>query len=288
MKNNIYFRYVLIICLLIAVAFTACKPKQKIVNSTSPVEKKSHKELLSDVVANQFTYRTFSARLNIGLNSGTRSLSSKANIRIVKDEAIQISVQPLFGVEMFRFYIEPDTLFLLDRMNKRYVLESIKSLKELYPVGFDYFTLQSLFTNALFVSGKKDVDVARDANVFQYEYSEQCYRIEARDVASGIDYSFILNGDDRITFTHLMRPDKQQYLQWEYRDFVLLNNAIFPHKMNMAFSSDSREINTELSFSNVVINEPVSLSFNVPSNYSKVSIEDILRILSPQKKSDKK
>lgn len=278
----LHYRHILIICLLSAVTFTACKPKQKIVYSTSPVEDKTHNELFSDIITSEFPYRTFSAKLNIGMTAGTKSFSSRANIRIVKDEALQISIQPLFGVEMFRFYMNPDTVFLLDRMNKRYVLESIATLKDIYPVGFDYYTMQSLFTNALFVSGKEKIDVA-DYRTFSYNRaSDQNYHITAQDAGSGIDYSFTVNGDDRITFTHLMQPEKKQYMQWGYHNFVMLNNAVFPHKMDVTLSSASRKIDAELLFSDVVTGNSIQLTLHVPSGYTRTSIDEILKILSPK------
>ncbi|SDZ79911.1 protein of unknown function [Porphyromonadaceae bacterium NLAE-zl-C104] len=277
------YRQILVICLLSAVAFTACKPKQRIVYSTSPVVSKAHHELFSDIIASEFPYRTLSARLNMGMTSGTKSYSSRANLRIVKDEALQISIQPLFGVEMFRIYINPDTLFLLDRMNKRYVLESFSTLKELYPVGFDYYTMQSLFTNALFVSGKEKVD-ADDYTLFSYNRaSDQNYHITAQDGNSGIDYSFTVNGDDRITFAHLMQSEKKHYMHWEYHNFMMLNNVPFPHKMNITLSSASRKTNAELIFSDVVTDTPLELELNVPSNYTKTSIDEVLKVLSPKK-----
>lgn len=276
------YRHILIICLLSAVAFTGCKPKQKIVYSTSPVEDKAHNELFNDIISSEFPYRTFSAKLNMGMTSGTKSFSSRANIRIIKDEALQISIQPLFGVEMFRIYMNPDTVFLLDRMNKRYVLESITTLKELYPVGFDYYTMQSLFTNALFVSGKEKIDPA-DYRSFSYNRaSDQNYHITAQDAESGIDYSFTVNGDDRITFTHLMQPQKKYYMQWGYHNFAVLNNTIFPHKMDVTLSSASRKIDAELVFSDVATGDPILLTLNVPSGYTKTSVDEILKILSPK------
>ncbi len=280
--HSLHYRHILIICFLSALAFTACKPKQKIVYSTSPVEDKAHNELFNDIITSEFPYRTFSAKLNIGMTSGTKSFSSRANIRIIKDEALQISIQPLFGVEMMRLYMNPDTVFLLDRMNKRYVLESIAQLKEIYPVGFDYYTMQSLFTNALFVSGREVINDS-DYDIFSYDRaSDQNYHITARDADSGIDYSFTVNGDDRITFTHLMQPEKKYYMQWGYHNFAVLDKAIFPHKMNVTLSSASRKIDTELLFSDVVTGDSLELALRVPSSYTRTTIDEILKILSPK------
>ncbi|NMB04867.1 MAG: DUF4292 domain-containing protein [Bacteroidales bacterium] len=259
---------------------TACKSRQQYIYSTTPVEDKEFNELFHDIIESEFSFQTFSAKLNMNLTSGTRSLSSKANIRIVKDNALQISIQPLFGVEMFRLYINPDTLIFLDRMNKRYVMEPIAELKTQYPVGFDFFTMQSVFTNALFISGKNGVEVD-DYRKFNFtRTSDHNYYLTAKDKTSGIDYAFTVNGDDRITFTHLLQPKGSHSLQWGYNNFALLNEISFPHKMNISLSSNSKKVDAELLFSDVVTNLPIELTKSVPNGYSRTTIGEIMKILS--------
>ena len=111
----------------------SCKSKKAIV-AAAPVEEKVDVDLFTDILNNQFTFKTFSSKLNLNLSSGTKSLSSKASLKIVKDKAIQLSVQPLFGVEMLRVYADRDSLVLLDRMTKRYVKESYVNSRYLTPV----------------------------------------------------------------------------------------------------------------------------------------------------------
>lgn len=263
--------------------FNGCKSKQKIIYSTSPVENKAHSQLFSDILRSEFPYETFSAKLNIGISSGTKSFNSKANLRIEKDHALQISIQPLFGVEMFRVYMNPDTVLLLDRMNRRYVLESIAEIKKHYPVGFDYYTLQSLFTNSVFVSGKEHAG-ASDYDLFRYERSsDQCYRLTATDSSSRIDYSFVVNGDDRITYTHLMHPEKKHFMQWGYQDFVYQNSVTFPHKMLVTLSSASRKAEAEIQLYDVQTNPSFQLSLNIPSGYTRTSLNEIMKMLSTKK-----
>jgi outer membrane lipoprotein-sorting protein len=275
-RYNRYFCFFLLSSILL----TACKTKQQYIYSTKPVEDKNPNELFQNIIEREFSYQTFSAKLNMNLTSGKESLSSKANIRIVKDNALQISIQPLFGVEMFRFYINPDTLLFLDRMNKRYVLEPLDELKERYPVGFDFYTMQSFFSNALFISGKNEVEAA-DYRKFNFSRtSDHNYYLTAKDHASGIDYAFTVNGDDRITFTHLSQPERNQSLQWGYHNFALLNEISFPHKMNISLSTNSKKVDAELLFSDVVTNLPIELSKSVPNGYSRTSIGEIMKILS--------
>ncbi|MDD4777764.1 MAG: DUF4292 domain-containing protein [Fermentimonas sp.] len=273
---------ILIVCVIVGLAIASCKPRQRIVYSTKPVEDKENNQLFSDINTNSFDFNTFSSRLNMSLSSGTRSLSSKANIRMIRDSAIQISVQPLFGVEVLRFYIDPDSVVILDRMNKRYVEESLNSLKEKYPVGFDFYTMQSILTNSPFVSGKSRVEDSdyRKFNITQT--SDLNYYLTSKDPESDIEYSFTVNGDDRITFTHLMQYEKQQSLQWTYDNFAVLGTNSFPHKMNATISSKSRKIDAEFLFSEIVTNQPVQVTSEVPGSYRKATIDEILKIISTE------
>lgn len=281
MKRN----HILILLLSFAtIAFvTSCKPKQRMISSASPVEDKANSELFADILSNEFQYNTLLSKLNMELTSGTRSLSSRANLKIVRDRALQISIQPLFGVEMFRLHVDVDSLVLLDRMNKRYVKESLASLKEIYPVGFDYYSLQALFTNALFVSGKQQ-KLASDYPGFQYsQTSDLHYHLKADDRDSGIEYAFTVNGNDRITFTHLMQTEEKYSLQWAYNNFASVENQFFPHKMDISAGTASRKIDVGLAFSDIVTNQPLELTMNVPGSYTKVAPSEILKILSANK-----
>lgn len=274
--------YIGIFAALFMLAFASCKPKQQMVVSTTPVENKEHNQLFSDILSNAYDFQTLSARLNMDLAIGTRALSSKASLRMVRNNALQLSIQPLFGVEMFRLHVDPDSLILLDRMNKQYVKESIESLKKTHPVGFDFYSLQALFSNALFVSGKREVE-SSDYRQFNYTQPSGVYQLAAKDEASGIEYSFTVNGDDRITVSHLLLPEKKYSLQWGYTDFMMLGDTAFPHKMNISATTSTRKIGAELAFSDVVTGQPLQLSMNIPDNYRRASVSDIMKILSSGK-----
>lgn len=271
----------LFFCLLSVMLFTTCKSKHKVIYSSTPIEEKANSELFKDVISNGIDYTNLSSRLNINITNGSKTLSSKATLRMIKDSAIQISVQPLFGVEMFRFYIDPYQVVLLDRMNKRYVEETISSLKEYYPVGFDFYTLQSMLTNTLFITDKNRVD-DNDFRIFRYaQTSDLNYFLTGKDPNSGIEYSFTVNGDDRITNTHLIHSAEQMSLNWTYDEFAEITESIFPHRMLVSIITQKRKLDSELNFSGIATNESFSLSISIPNGYQKVAIADILKIISP-------
>lgn len=264
---------------LLIAGFNSCKSKRQIV-AAAPVEEKVDVDLFTDILNNQLNFKTFSSRLNLNLSSGTKSLSSKASLRIVKDKAIQLSVQPLFGVEMLRLYADPDSLVLLDRMNKRYVKESIEDVKKVYPVGFDFKTLQSLLTNQVFVSGQSDVIYSDYEKFSTGQVSDMYYLLKSVDKKSGIEYGFTIDGNDRIALTHLLEPKDNYSLNWKYDDFVKETYKTFPHKMDVALASAKRKVNVGLEFSGIALDEDFDLQISVPGSYTRATISDIVKILT--------
>jgi hypothetical protein len=252
------------------------------VRSDTQVGDKTINELVYDVIVNHFPYDTFSARLNLNLSvEGGRSMSSRANIRIIRDNALQISVQPFLGIEMMRLYIDPQSVVIIDRMNRRFVHENISSLQEIFPIGFDFYTLQALFTNALFMSGRSHV-VARDYRNFSLSLTddEMHFLMSARDRRSGIDYFFTVNGDDRITQSKLHIAQRNTTLQWDYKQFAIIDSGIFPHRMNVELSTAERSVAAEINFSNIATNESFQLAPNIPNGFTQTSVSEIIRIVT--------
>src|SRR5690554_2958410 len=151
MKTHKLLKYFVSLLLLLIVGIYSCKPKERIIQAQAALEDKTQSKLFKDVMSKGLEFNTFSSKLNMTISTGTKTISSKGNLRIINDEAIQVSFERLFGIEMFRLYIESDFLIFLDRMNKRYVKESFQDLIVEIPFGFKFNTLQSLFPNILFI-----------------------------------------------------------------------------------------------------------------------------------------
>ena len=269
--------YTILFIGILAISTTSCRSRQQIIRSDTHVVDKTPGELFYDIIANHFPYNTFSARLNLSLSSG---MSSRGNIRIIRDQALQVSVQmPLIGVvEVFRLYVDPHSVVIVDRMNRRYVHENIAALQEVFPAGFDFYTLQALFTNALFVSNRNHVE-RRDYRNFRISLTDDMqYFMTARDRRSGIEYSFIVNGYDRVTRANLVHGGSS--LVWNYEHFAMVGNHAFPHRMNVSVATEARNASAEITFSNIATNETFQLAPNIPNGFTRTSISEVMRLVT--------
>lgn len=275
-------KYLIVLLLVLFVGIYSCKPKERIVQAASELEDKTNSNLFEDILENEVSYSTFSSKLNMSFSTGRKVLNSRATLRIVRNEAIQLSIQPIFGIEMFRLYIQPDCIIILDRMNKRYVQETYDDLKKEYPIGFNFYTLQSLFTNALFIPEQSSV-LIDDYNKFRYLQSSDNYLLSGRDKLSDINYSFCVNGNDQITLTQMYMPAKKYSLEWSYDEFTLVEKLFFPFKMKVSASSQEVNLNTSISLSSINFDESLTLDSSIPSSYTKVELKEVIKLLADKK-----
>ena len=276
MKNHKLIKYNVILLLFFVVGLYSCKTGQKMTQAESPLTEKTDSELFKDILYKELHFDTFSSKLNMTISTGTKTISSKGNLRIINNEALQVSVQPLFGIEMFRLYVQPEYFIILDRMNKRYVKESFSDLEENSPIGFNFYTLQSLFTNNLFVPEQSKVS-QQDYKKFKYSETPENYHLSARDKKSQIDYAFSVNGNDQITLTQLYLPRKAYSLQWNYDQFSLLDSLFFPVEMKIVASTQKQKLDTSLSLSDINLNNPLTLETELPGSYTKVELSELLK-----------
>lgn len=282
MKTHHLLKYCASLLLLLFIGMYSCKSKEKIIQADSALEHKTNSKLFEDIIYKGLKFNTFSSKLSMTISTGTKTVSSKGNLRIVNNEAILLSVQPLFGIEMFRLYVEPDHLIVLDRMNKRYVKETFDDLTEKNSIGFNFYSLQSLFTNNLFVPEQSSIS-ASDYRKFKYSETSEQYVLSASDKKSNIDYSFSINGNDQITLTQLALPKKNYSLHWNYSQFSLMKDLFFPHEMMVVASTQKNKLNASFSLSDINLETQMDLETTIPSGYTKMELSEVFKMLSGKK-----
>lgn len=266
------------ICAISVFLVVSCKSTKKVVREGS-TEVKEHNEFFEKVENDAFRFETFSAKLNVSLNLPERSVSSKANLKIVKDEGLALSVQPFLGVEVFRLVINTDSILVLDRLNKQYVAENLKDMQGKLPVDFNFYNLQALFTNRLFLPGSQSV-APRDYRKFTLEQAGGNAEVKIQD-AMGLRYRFFVDRENKLTATYVTDEASEYSLQWDYADFRVAGRQLFPEQMFVRLTSDRKMYGSmKLNFSKIEVDKPVDLDFSVPSRYKRITFDQVVKLLT--------
>ncbi|MDL2222373.1 DUF4292 domain-containing protein [Parabacteroides sp. OttesenSCG-928-N08] len=230
-----------------------------------------------------FDFNTLSARISAEVDIPGKEMSSRVDLKIVKDSALLLSVQPLLGMEVFRVEMSVDSLLIVDRMNRIYCIDSYNNLKGEMPLTFNFYNLQALFINNLFIPGEKGI-ASNQYNRFKLR--QEGVMAEAQIVdPTGMIYTFLADGEEKILSTFITDRSAEYALHWGYADFRMIDQQPFPMLMDARLLLDGvRAGGIKLSFSKLQRDVPVNIRFSVPDKYRQITFEQLLKSLNSTKK----
>ena len=260
---------------------TGCKSPEK-VGTVNITDAKAHEEFFESMQEQAFKFNTLSARLNVDLKIPGKEISSRVDLKMIKDSIFQLSVQPFLGIEVFKVEISLDSIKIIDRLNKRYVVENYAELKGQTPVEFNFYNLQALFINHIFLPGEKIVS-PKQYHRFLLKQEGATAEIRAKD-SMGLLYTFMADGEEKLLSTYISEASNKHALQWVYEDFRLIEKQPFPMLMDVQyFKNGSSEGGLKIYFNRIQTDIPVNMDFSIPNKYKAVIFADIIKSLSSSK-----
>ena len=282
MKRNKKLQYIFFLAGIIFLS-VGCKTTRQ---TASGALTEMNKEERIEAIQNQsVSFNTLSSSLRFSYKSKKKNNNASANalLRIVKDRIIQLSVRiPLLGTEIARISIMPDQIIIIDRMNKRYVSEPVQKLKETVSFDFDFYGLQALFTNQLFIAGKSSVSPA-DYKTFRRSDDKFYSKLNNTD-SQGINYVFTGDYTNRIIQTEMYKDKSKADVNWQYKDFGLTSNSMsFPMQMTVELTVPNDLFTLNLALNNVDIDSDFNLDTSIPKGYQQVEMQQIIKMIQSLK-----
>ena len=114
------------------------------------------KASVAKVNAQRLNQQHVTARVQVALTAKGKEVSASGQLRMKRDDVIQLSVT-LLGFEVGRMEFTPTDVLVIDRVHKQYVRAAYSDIPFLASTGIDFYALQSLFWHELFVPGKRGV-----------------------------------------------------------------------------------------------------------------------------------
>ena len=276
-SKNIFF--LLAMSLGIVILLSSCKTTRQ--SQQIALTKQTAVERVEMILNQETPYNTLSGNLRFSIKPGKDrgNTTTNAQLRIIKNEMIQLSLLiPFIGTEAARINISPEQIIIVDRINRVYLAESMQNLKKQFPFDFDFYSLQSLFANQLFIAGKQEL-TRNDYILFDYRENEFFATLSKKD-SRGIIYDFTSDYSRRIQKTEIYNNTRDVNLNWDYSDFGRTsNNRLFPMKMNVTLTIPDDLITMNLNFTNVDIDTRFDLKADIPSKYTQIGMEQVIRII---------
>ncbi len=224
------------------------------------------------VIAKLGDWQTMQTGGNIKLNAGS-SFSSSIQVRMVKDQAIYISLRPMLGIEAGRLIITADSLYAVDKIHKRYIAEKVSILTSGIPVTVS--EVQDMFLGRPFIIGKGTVDnetksglnVTREGNTVVLSPDEQ-YK--------GYGYAFTFDKNGRITSLDIVPTGgKTAAYQVKYDDVRGTSAGNVAHGININATVERKAMSLALNYKDIDWNGKVKIDASIPQNYKRMSARDL-------------
>lgn len=216
------------------------------------------KKLRERNVANVKNFQT-QAKLVTEVNGSP--LNATATLVWVRDEAVWIAIRK-FGLEAVRALITPDSIKVLNRLEKTYSVRSVAALSKEYnlPGGFDLIQ-RTLLGQAWLVP---DMQLQADIKDEKHRLYGKLREVTADyQMAEG---SFLLHKE---MFGQLSEGRTMAVGFENYQNVPDL--GVFPMRRVLdAFSPETNQTRLELDFTNMEVNGTPSLRFEIPSHYRRL------------------
>lgn len=274
---NIRKIYPFLACVLL-LTLASCRSSRSLEKGQAARPVASAAEYAETVAGNAQQAAALTARVKMDLNAAGRSLAVNGSLRMKRDDVIQLSLTVL-GMEVGRMEFTPADVLIVDRFNKQYVRASYDQVDFLKKAELDFYALQSLFWNELFVPGERRVTGA----LGRFRASEAGdHTLLSLTDAPALDYAFLTvtkNGlIDRVT-VESKRADVPGKLVWRYGDFETLGGKPFPATMAVELTGLDKDVSLTLALSRMNNNEAWETRTEVSSKYKQRNVADILKKL---------
>jgi len=217
---------------------------------------------MTNLRSHHIDFKTFNAKIKVEYedNKGKKP-ELTANVRIIKDSAIWISLTATFlNFEVYRMLITKDSVILINKQDKEVQYRSLDYLQDVTEIPFDYKTLEDLLVgNPIFM----------DSTVVSYKKSDD--RILVSTVGKYFKNLLTLSSDN-FTLVHSKLDDvdvtRNRTADITYSDFENKTGVQFSTYREITVS-EKNKLDIRLNYKQYEFNKELSVSFNVPKNYKR-------------------
>lgn len=263
-----------ILCIAVVLCtFNACRTSKK-VEEVAMQKQQQQAERMQTLTRPAEGMTDLTAKIGVDMDYNSRPVSFKGRLRMRYNEVIQVSFTAFGLMEIASLEVRPDVVYIIDRVNKKYVKASYTS-GVLAKAGISFATIQALFWNRLFVPGAStEVDV-RDAFSVYQSGTQQVLRPREQ---GWVKHHF-------YTDEELMRLEQTQMnisfyeATWRYDMFDDIDGFVVPTSHDISLSGGSATLGAHITLSGVSCSDKSWKAGTDLSRYQQVDIEELLSVL---------
>jgi hypothetical protein len=216
-------------------------------------------ETYKRLMNNRIAFESFSAKIKVDMEDKEGKKSDfNAFLRLRRDSALWVSVNVALGIEAFRVLITPDSVKVLNKLDKLVQVRSVESLQEITHLPFSFTELQNVIIgNPIFI----------DSTIISYKNNEQTISLFA--IGEVFKHMLTVSKED---FTMLnsklddVDANRARTCLVEYGNYQRVNDYLFSTLRTINVTEKTKLV-LQLDYKQFAFNEVLTYPFSVPKNY---------------------
>ena len=238
-------------------------------------------EYKQKVIENAQTATCLTAKLSDIKFKGKSIPLGSGELRMKRDDVIQLLVTVPFLGEVGRMEFTPTEVLVVNRIDKEYVRVPYSDVDFLKSAELNFQSLQSLFWNELFIPGQERVDKSGLRN-FSLSSSGDHTLLSLKS-APKLDYFFLTITKDGVIDRTSVSPktlSNPTEFVWKYSNFSSFKGHLFPGQMELSVTGLKKNFALGFSLGSLSTNSSWKTRTEIPSKYTQRTVDDVLKKFS--------
>ena len=213
------------------------------------------------LVQNQVSAEWLSSKAKVTYRDDYGVQKFTANLRFRKDSLIWLNFKKL-SVEAVRLQITPDSIYIINRLDNEYIIESFEEARRKFGLPANFEGLQSIVLgNPVFFTTDLDSEIDKD----RYKLEGKTDQYETKYWLEGTD--FLLS---QILIDDYRNKRSMDASFGDYHEISDGQNFSYFRHLNLN-SREFGEMSVKIELSKTEINVPKNIRFEIPDRYKRVS-----------------
>ncbi|MBP9017795.1 MAG: DUF4292 domain-containing protein [Paludibacteraceae bacterium] len=258
------------IFLMILTLLSSCKTKKMMEQPTYFPQKLTTEKVIEQLKTLDNIQTAEIKKMSIYLKMNDREFNVTSSMTMKKDSAINISIQPFFGMELFKVELTPDKITLYDKINQTYYTADYLFIANHLGFPVNFFDLQAMLTDRYFCLSA------------QTEKSCQLLSVTTEVINFGFENELLkqqmeILPDFRIKKVTLKDKIHDVELESNYENFDVVDGVIFPRKISIISKGSKSKNTSSVSIEKVKFNQPVEFTPIDIRRFKKGSFDQLFK-----------
>ena len=241
-----------------------------------PTEASSLNDRFADLTAQYDDWKDVTLSMKVSLIS-PKNITVSGKAYMTRNKSLSLSLRFL-GMEVVAVYITNDSVFAIDRMNKRYIAESIEQLAEICPVTVN--DIQDLLIGQAFLVEKGTMTKAMAKHVKLSELDAQSWVIEPKKAPELFAYAFAANLANQITALAVQK-DGLAVAGCEYSQHTSTKAGTVAQQADFTINKGSQPIQASIKwdFGSAKWDTNSERTWSTPNGYKRITLTQLIESL---------